>query len=227
MKPTSRSVKLDKSPVKIEKTRRKIMDAALKVFSEKGYHVSNVDEIVEKSGTSKGGFYFHFPSKKALFLTLVDEMLKILFAKIENAVNEKSDIADQIETALSKALHIFTKYRSLAKFLLVEAVGSGSQFEKIRFESYSRFACLIQGLLDQAIKEKRIEPMDTETVSWIWVGAIYQVIIRWLYLRNDVSLKKDIETLKSILLKSVGIKNLTLVQNCSRINNLRRNKNGS
>lgn len=187
------------------KTKEKILKAALKVFSEKGYHATNVDDIVEKSETSKGGFYFHFPSKKELFLTLIDEMTAILFNKVEKEVGESDDVVEQIEKALWKGMHVFTKYRTLAKFLLVEAVGSGSVFEKKRFAIYTRFAALIKELLDKAVSQGKIQPLDTEVVSWIWVGAISQLIIRWLYLEETKPLEKDFETLKETLMRSVGL----------------------
>jgi AcrR family transcriptional regulator len=188
------------------KTKEKILKAALKVFSEKGYHATNVDEIVEKSETSKGGFYFHFPSKKELFLTLVDEMTGILFSKVEKEVRQSDDVVEQIEKALWKGIHVFTKYRSLAKFLLVEAVGSGSVFEAKRFAIYTRFAQLIRELLNKAVSQKRIEPIDTEVVSWVWVGAVSQLIIRWLYLEESQPLERDFETLKETLMRSVGLR---------------------
>ena len=54
-------------------TRDKILQAALEVFAEKGYHRALVDDIVRASRTSKGAVYHHFPNKEALFLALVDE----------------------------------------------------------------------------------------------------------------------------------------------------------
>ncbi len=186
-------------------TKEKILKTALKVFSEKGYHATNVDDIVEKSETSKGGFYFHFPSKKELFLTLIDEMTAILFNKLEREVRDSDDVVEQIEKALWKGLHVFTKYKALAKFLLVEAVGSGSVFERKRFAIYTRFAELIKELLDKAVSQGKIQSIDTEVVSWIWVGAISQIIIRWLYLEEAKPLEKDFETLRETLMRSVGL----------------------
>ena len=54
-------------------TRDKILQAALEVFAQKGYHRALVDDIVRTSRTSKGAVYHHFPNKEALFLALVDE----------------------------------------------------------------------------------------------------------------------------------------------------------
>jgi AcrR family transcriptional regulator len=44
-------------------TRERILDASLDIFSDKGYHDTRLDEIVDQSHTSKGAIYFHFPNK--------------------------------------------------------------------------------------------------------------------------------------------------------------------
>ncbi|TKH04524.1 helix-turn-helix transcriptional regulator [Peribacillus simplex] len=57
-----------KKQLRGEKTREKILKISLKLFSEKGYDKVTVDEIVKKSGTSKGSFYQHFSAKSDIFL---------------------------------------------------------------------------------------------------------------------------------------------------------------
>ena len=61
-----------------EGTRERILDAALNIFSRKGYHDTRLDEIVDESETSKGSIYFHFPNKERLFFALVDQFANLL-----------------------------------------------------------------------------------------------------------------------------------------------------
>ena len=61
--------RLDKSALDRQE---KILDAALDVFAEHGYQQATVDEIASTARTSKGGVYFHFPGKDAIFLALLD-----------------------------------------------------------------------------------------------------------------------------------------------------------
>jgi AcrR family transcriptional regulator len=49
-----------------------ILEAAMICFSQKGYHQTTMDDIVQQAGLSKGGLYVHFNSKKELFLSLFD-----------------------------------------------------------------------------------------------------------------------------------------------------------
>ena len=54
--------------------REKIMEAAEVVFAEKGYHDGAVVDIVRSTEISKGGLYFHFPSKERLFFAVMDHL---------------------------------------------------------------------------------------------------------------------------------------------------------
>ena len=53
-------------------TRDLLLDAALKVFSRRGYHAASVEEIAAEAGFSKGAVYSNFSSKEDLFLALID-----------------------------------------------------------------------------------------------------------------------------------------------------------
>lgn len=53
-------------------TRERLLDAALQVFSQRGYYAASVDEIAAEAGYSKGAVYSNFSNKEELFLALID-----------------------------------------------------------------------------------------------------------------------------------------------------------
>ncbi len=184
-------------------TRERILDAALDKFASKGYHDTRMDEIVAESGTSKGSIYFHFPNKERLFLALVDQFADLLERRVIEAIEQEEQGMIRVRAALQACLDTFGKYRRPAKLLLVQAVGLGNAFEKKRIEVNDRFANLIQTYLDEAIVVGDIEPVDTEVVAHAWMGAIYGVVIRWVYM-GEPEPQRILESLLPLLLKSVG-----------------------
>jgi len=66
-------------------TRMRIMEAAVMRFSADGYDAASVDEICAEAGMSKGAFYYHFESKQALFLGLLQDWLAGLDKGMEAA----------------------------------------------------------------------------------------------------------------------------------------------
>lgn len=55
-----------------QQTRERLLDAALEVFSRRGYHAASVDEIAAEASLSKGAVYSNFSSKEDVFLALID-----------------------------------------------------------------------------------------------------------------------------------------------------------
>ncbi len=191
------------SPRDPDQTRERILDAALDVFSSKGYHDSKMDEIVTQSGTSKGAIYFHFPNKERLFLALIDQFVNVLERRVTEAIQTKAEGMDRVQVALETVLETFGKYRRPAKLLLVQAVGLGNVFEKKRLEINDRFADLIRKYLDEAVALGDIPPVDTEVIAHAWMGAIYSVVIRWVY-TGEPEPSRIMAALLPSLLKSVG-----------------------
>lgn len=69
-----------------------ILNAARDCFLEEGYFATKMDTIARESGLSKGGIYFHFESKRDIFLALVQEEYQMSMSFIDNVVGQESDI---------------------------------------------------------------------------------------------------------------------------------------
>ena len=179
------------------------MDAALNIFSHKGFHDTRLDEIVEESSTSKGAIYFHFPNKERLFLALVDQFADLLERRVVEAIQQEEIGMARVRVALATCLDTFGRYRRPAKILLVQAVGLGNTFENKRAEVTDRFARLIEVYLQEAIDVGDVEPVDTEVISYAWMGAVYSLVIRWVN-TGEPEPQRILDNLLPVLLKSVG-----------------------
>ncbi len=74
IKATDASVAFTMQQTRARDRHRRILDAALRVFSRRGYRDASVDDIADESRTSKGRVYFHFPGKEAIFLALPERL---------------------------------------------------------------------------------------------------------------------------------------------------------
>ena len=111
-----------------QETRERILEAAVTVFASKGYHDTKVDDIVAESQTSKGSFYFYFPSKQDIFLALVDTFADLLEKQLRSRLASESSGMARVDLALRVCLETFGQYRGLEKIALVQATGLGLAF---------------------------------------------------------------------------------------------------
>jgi AcrR family transcriptional regulator len=190
---------------RVQHRRRRILEASLGVFVRKGYRDAAVDDIAAASETSKGGVYFHFPSKQAIFLALIDEMAGLLLRKVEAAMRAESDPLARGDAALLAVLRIFSEHRALARLFLIEAAGASRDLYNAVLAVQNRFIALLKQHLDDAVASGAIPPIDTELTAVAWFGAVHQVTTRWLLTGTPERLEDAYPTLRILLARSVGI----------------------
>jgi len=187
-----------------QETRSRILEAAVNVFASKGYHDTKVDDIVNQSQTSKGSFYFYFPSKQDIFMALVDTFADLLENRLRERLSLEPSGTARVDAALRVCLEIFGQYRSLAKIALVQATGLGVAFEEKRQAVNQRFIEIVRENLDSAVADGSIPPLDTEVAACAWVGALNEIVLRWVY-TGQPNPQRSQPALRRLLLKSVGI----------------------
>jgi len=187
-----------------QETRARILEAAVTVFASKGYHDTKVDDIVSESQTSKGSFYFYFPSKQDIFLALVDTFADLLENRLRDQINAETSGVVRVDVALRACLEIFGQYRGLAKIALVQATGLGIAFEEKRRAVNDRFIQIIRENLDKAVADGSIPALDTEIAACAWMGALNEIVLRWVY-TGQPDPTRSLPTLRRMLLKSIGI----------------------
>lgn len=183
---------------------KRILEAALEVFSRRGYRDTAVDEIAAEAATSKGGVYFHFPSKQSIFFALLDQTAHLLHARAEAAMDAEADPVRQLDAALRVVLETFGSHRALARLFLVDALGAGREFNRKIMELHLEFAALIERRLAQAVSAGAIPPLDTRTASLAWFGALNEVVTHWALAEQPGRLEDSYPALREFMLGSVG-----------------------
>jgi AcrR family transcriptional regulator len=188
-----------------ETTRERLLDAAEQVFADKGFHEAAVDEVVRRSNTSKGAVYFHFPSKEELFNAVMESLGQRLIRRVEQALAPVKDPVARLDVALVTTLDTFCRHKGLAKLLLLRGYGMGPGFARKRQEVFARFAALIQGLLEDALKERPGHAINTQVAAYAWLGAVSELLVYWLEGGGPHPLRQGLSTLRAMLLQSIGL----------------------
>jgi len=114
---------------KSERSRRLVLDAALKLFSTCGYRATSVREIAEKAGVSIGNLYHHFPDREAIFRTLLDDYREMTDSPkfpLRRALTTGSfpDNLEEIGFAARDAVRQYRAYMRLVFVDMIEFDGS-------------------------------------------------------------------------------------------------------
>jgi AcrR family transcriptional regulator len=101
--------------------RVQILEAAVRLFAEQGYHGTTVGDVCDALGVGKGVFYWYFPSKDALFSELLQDSLLALRRAQEIAISEANDPVDRIERGIRASIDFFRDDPSLLEVIRIAA----------------------------------------------------------------------------------------------------------
>ena len=103
-----------------EGTRRQILDAAAAAFSRDGYAATSLNDVIRQSELTKGAFYFHFPSKEALALAVVDDLRDQWASTVNQAVDVEKPAPEQARQMADYVVHAYsgnTNFRALGRLV--------------------------------------------------------------------------------------------------------------
>lgn len=80
--------------------RAQLLDVALAVFVEQGYHAASMDEIAERAGVSKPVLYQHFPGKLELYLALLETSCNVVIAEVREALASTTDNRRRVQATM-------------------------------------------------------------------------------------------------------------------------------
>jgi TetR/AcrR family acrAB operon transcriptional repressor len=80
-----------------EKIRKVLLKNALKVFSEKGYSATRLEDIATESNVTRGAIYWHFKNKNELFIELIKDQINSLFTVSSSALEQNMSPIGKLE----------------------------------------------------------------------------------------------------------------------------------
>lgn len=107
-------------------TRREILDAALDLFAERGFHATSMRALARAVGVRESAIYHHFSSKEALLEAVLDDRVRLRVQLIEGALAELGDLPlSEILTRIANAVVALVDTPRERKFLRL-ALGLGA-----------------------------------------------------------------------------------------------------
>lgn len=163
-----------------EETRGKILEAAIRLFSNRGFNTASVDDICAEAGVSKGAFYHHFESKQALFLALLDGWLKNIDNSIEAARDQP---APATFLAMTEAFpYIFESAGdNLPMFLEFWLQASrDEEIWKASIAPYRRYHRLFTELIQRGMDEGSFVSLDADLAARMIVSMAMGLLLQSL-----------------------------------------------
>jgi TetR/AcrR family fatty acid metabolism transcriptional regulator len=161
--------------------RERILDAAVRVFAERGFFHAKVAQIAQAAGVADGTIYLYFKSKDDLLMRLFEDRMERINQQLATALAEQPTAVERLRRAVALHLELVESHRHLAEVLTVELRQSEKfmrQHANPKFGDYLRLIArtVAEG---QASGELRAD-LDPALVARALFGAIDELALAWL-----------------------------------------------
>ncbi len=167
--------KLGRPPqVKALDTRRRILDVARGVYAERGYDAATNKEIADLAKMTTAALYYHFASKRDLFLAVHEDARERVYARFEEVLDPGASFADQLISILNETHALNDADPTLAQFLaaartdmkrrpdLYEALEHRAEFRNQFFDR----------IIDSGVRSGEIKPENRRLVRVFIIAMV-------------------------------------------------------
>lgn len=165
-------------------TKRRIFETAVKLFAEKGYENTGIDEITAVAGYAKGALYYHFETKEGLFDLLLEEGQKLLLNSIEIKFKKCNNSIEKLKAILMVEIKSIINYEDLITVIINNTLGDTPRTKKCK-AAVDNFIQSIQKVIEEGIKEGVFYDGDPEAIACGIFGITFSSLL--------VKLKKNRE----------------------------------
>ena len=150
-------------------TRRQILRAASRQFARRAYHDVSLDDILAEAGLTKGAMYFHFRSKRALAVAIIDKQTAAATVAVEDLLNRGlSGLDTLVDFSYLIAVQDVKTDLVRAALNLMESVGRSTGLQETLSDEWTK---AFAGVVEQAIAEGDIDAQcDPQSVGRLMVS---------------------------------------------------------
>ena len=160
----------------MNKTKRKIFETSMKLFAEKGYDATSIEEITATVGVAKGTLYYHFTSKEEIFDFLVEEGIKLLQNSVDIKTAKYSNYLDKIKAIILIQIKIVNKYENMITILLTQFWGKGKRNQKCKDLVYE-YISKIEQIVKEGMDVGQIKNGNSKAVASEIYGLICSSLV--------------------------------------------------
>ena len=184
-----------------------ILEAAIKVFAEVGYHKAKISKIAEIAGVATGSVYLYFKDKEDILLKIFEDIWNKLYEEL-NSIKSNDSLSpfDKFDAMIDLIFDIYIEKPALA-IVFVNEQNHIQKSAEDRFTSYyEKFLNLGEEIIKEGIAKKQFSPnVDIKILRYFIFGAIRSLLQHWAIDPKTYPLNKIRQNIKFIT--KYGIEN--------------------
>ncbi len=163
------------------KKEQAILDAAVRVFSERGYHNAKIATIADRAGVATGSVYLYYRNKEALLLAIFDHIWGRLATGLAAAI-KRTDLTpvQKLETAIDLMFELFILNPALATVFVNEQNFLIRNKKGSVMKQYDHYLDLAEEVIREGVRKKFFDPsLDLKLIRHFITGGLRSLLQQW------------------------------------------------
>jgi TetR/AcrR family fatty acid metabolism transcriptional regulator len=166
---------------KTDDKRKRILQAAVKVFARKGYFAARVSEIAKKAGVADGTIYLYFKGKEDILVRLFDEVMAEQSEEMSRAIEALPTAPERLRAIAERHLRLLGANRDLAVVFQVELRQSTQFMERFTASWLGDYLALITQTIEQGQREGALRAdLNKKVATKAFFGALDETVTSWI-----------------------------------------------
>jgi AcrR family transcriptional regulator len=162
--------------------RRQILDAAVQVFAQQGFHACRVSDIAREAGVAHGLIYHYFDSKDEVLNELFVERWSLLLAAIGEIDMRPIPPREKLDAVAGFIIDSYHHDPELMKVIIVEVTRAANSFGRTHLPEIRKAYDLIAKIVRDAQQQGAFrDDVDADYASMWFYGAIEQLLSGWVF----------------------------------------------
>ncbi|MDY0040549.1 MAG: TetR/AcrR family transcriptional regulator [Desulforhabdus sp.] len=183
---------------------KRILDAAVKVFAQKGFFQSKVSEIAKEAGVADGTIYLYFKNKDDLLISIFEVKMQEVISRFRAAIDEQSDPVSKLDRLIKMHLAEFQANPDLAAVFQVELRQSSRFMRESDKIELKRYLDLIGEIVQQGQIEGNFrEDLPKGLIKRLIFGTLDEVVSTWVLAGRRYTLESMAEPIIDLFLHGI------------------------
>ena len=187
----------------MNKTKRKIFETSMKLFADKGYDATSIEEITATVGVAKGTLYYHFTSKEEIFEFLVEEGVKLLKNSISIKTDKLSSSIDKIRAIILIQIKVLFKYESFMTIILSQIWGNDERSQLCKKHVFD-YIQMIEEIVKDGIEKGEIIEKNPNVIASGIFGFICASFIYKMRHEGEIDVQKLFMEVDNLFVKKLA-----------------------
>ena len=184
---------------------KQIIDAAVIVIAENGYHQAQVSKIAKQAGVADGTIYLYFKNKEDILISMFQDKLGSFISSIEEEMDRVSSAKDKMLVLVRKHFEILSEDKHLAIVTQLELRQSNKEIRYKINDVLKGYLKLVDSILITGVEQGEFQKeLDVRLARHMVFGTLDEIVTTWVMNEQKYDLTEQAKSVHHLIIKGLG-----------------------